>query len=184
MSSHNRDTTRTPNLQKRTDREIDNWIARHEEKGRTGDPLYLSLIEERNRRHGNGLTLKYSIPFLIGSARESRFVSYGDLADANSVAWNKARHKMNGTHGHLQDILCYCHARSWPLLTAIVVHKRHRETGEMDDFTLDGFVDGAQRLGYVALDRRQFLREHQKSCFSWAKSIQANSEEAEAFPSP
>lgn len=177
MSNHNQDTRKQPNLQSKTDKEIDNWIARHEENRRTDDSLYRLLIEERNRRHGQGLNLKSSISFLIGSARDRRFVSYGDLADASNVAWSKARHRMNGAHGHLQDILCYCHARKWPLLTAIVVHKRYRETGDMDDFTLDGFVEGAERLGFVVLDRKQFLKEHQETCFNWAKAAQAHFEE-------
>lgn len=77
----------------KTDEDIDTWIHNHERQGATTTTLYRALIEERNSRHGKGLRISVSIPFLSEAAREGRFVSYGELAERNSVEWTKARHR-------------------------------------------------------------------------------------------
>jgi hypothetical protein len=161
--------TQVSSLETKTDAEIDVWIANHERQGKTKSPLYLSLVEERSRRHGHGLTLNKSIATLIAAAKKRQFISYGELAEANGVAWTKARHRMNGKHGHLDDILAYCHSNGLPLLTAIVVQKGRLQTGEMDQFTLDGFIEGAQRIGVPVTDPIHFLAECQRECFDWAE---------------
>lgn len=161
------------NLVAKTDAEIDAWISNHETKGQTKSELYSALIEERNRRHGHGLSVAKSIDALIAAARENRFISYGELAEANGVSWTKARHRMNGKHGHLDDLLAYCHSKDLPLLTAIVVQKGKLATGEMDQFTLDGFIEGVERLGVPVLDPVSFLEECQNQCFSWAQQEKA-----------
>lgn len=161
------------NLTAKTDAEIDAWISNHETKRQTKSELYLALIEERNRRHGHGLSVEKSMAALTAAAREHRFISYGELAEANGVPWAKARHRMNGKHGHLDDLLAYCHSKDLPLLTAIVVQKGKLVTGEMDQFTLDGFVEGVERLGVPVPDPTSFLEECQNQCFNWAQQDQA-----------
>ena len=163
-------------LSKKTNSEIDAWIANHERLGKTTAELYQALIEERNRRHGHGLTIEKSVAALTAAAKRREFISYGELAEANGVPWTQARHRMNGKHGHLDDILAYCHAKTIPLRTAIVVQKGKLSTGDMDQFTLDGFIEGVQRLGIPVADAEHFLRDCQNHCFDWAQS--AASEEA------
>lgn len=157
-------------LAKKTDAEIDNWIANHERVGETKTDLYVSLIAERSRRHGHGLTIAKSMAALIAAARRHEFISYGELAEANEVPWTKARHRMNGKYGHLDDLLAHCHSNNLPLLTAIVVQKGKLASGEMDQFTLDGFIEGVQRLGIPVTDPSTFLENSQRECFEfdWA----------------
>jgi hypothetical protein len=37
-------------------------------------------------------------------------ISYGDLAKASAINWSRARHLMNGSHGHLDRLLELCYA--------------------------------------------------------------------------
>ena len=154
----------------KTDDDIDSWIRNHEEKGATDAPLYRDLIEERNRRHGKGLKLDVSIAYLRQAAKDKRFVGYGELAEANGVEWSQARYRMNGNHGHLEDILAYCNAHGLPLLTAIVVNKENLKTGAMEESTLKGFVAGCRWLGHSVTDGEKFLRQCQEECFEWGQS--------------
>jgi 5-methylcytosine-specific restriction protein B len=162
-------------LKGKTDTEIDAWISNHERLGKTQSELYLALIEERNLRHGHGLSISKSIEAMIAAAKENRFISYGELADANGMEWAKARHRMNGKHGHLDDLLAYCHSKGMPLLTAIVVQKGKLDSGSMDQFTLDGFVEGVQRLGVAVADPDSFLKRCQQECFEWAAAAVSSS---------
>jgi hypothetical protein len=158
------------NFKDKTDAEIDAWIANHERAGKTQSELYRALIEERNLRHGHGLSITKSVEAMISAAREKRFISYGELADANGIEWTKARHRMNGKHGHLDDLLAYCHSNGMPLLTAIVVQKGKLDSGDMDQFTMDGFIEGVERLGVAVTDRDGFLKKCQRECFEWAST--------------
>ena len=148
-----------------TDDEIETWIFNHERKRATHSQLYGHLVEERNRRHGQGLSLDVSIPFIIRAAKKRRFVSYGDLAEVNKQEWAKVRYPMNK---HLGDIISYSRNKGWPPLTAIVVNGENVETGDMEQTTLKGFVEAARWLGYdVADPAHLYLRKCQKDCFSW-----------------
>jgi hypothetical protein len=174
MTALEKKMTKELSLTDKSDAEIDMWIANHQRKRAMHTVLYQRLIEERNRRHGNGLTLRKSIPFLIKAAKEERFVSYGELAEANGAPFNKVRYRMNGSHGHLQDILDYCIARGWPLLTAIVVKKEDINDGMMDDSNRSGFTNAAQRAGKHVLAKWDFTFDQQESCFVWAKSFETD----------
>ncbi len=154
----------------KTDEEIDSWIANYERHNKTDSDFYRSLIEERGRRFGRGLNIDVSMRAMIEAAKAGRFISYGELAEANGIGWSKARYLMNGKHGHLDGLLAYCQAHGLPLFTAIVVQKGKLSSGEMDDFTLAGFVEGAQRVGRHVIDGRSFLAECQKECFAWSDS--------------
>ncbi|MEM5493282.1 hypothetical protein [Hoeflea sp. AS16] len=156
------------NLEIKSDADIDQWIANHERAGKTRSTLYQELIVDRNRRHGKGLDLATSIAALTRSAKEKRYISYGDLAAANGLTWSKARLRMNGKHGHMDDLLAYCHSHEMPLLTAIVVGRDHLDSGEMDDETINGFVAGSRRLGVSVSEPVAFLKQCQSECFEWA----------------
>lgn len=154
----------------KSDQEIATWIANHEAKGVTDSNLYRGLVEEYARRTGRGLNADTSLAHLMAVAREGRFTNYGAVAKASGVPWNKARHAMNGTGGHLDQLLSICHARSLPLFPAICVNQEGVETGTLSEEALKGFVKGAERLGYTVNDGDAFLRKCQKECFDWGKA--------------
>ena len=156
------------NLEIKSDADIDQWVANHERAGKTKDPLYQELIVERNRRHGKGLDIATSVAAMTKAAKENRYISYGDLAAANGLTWSKARLRMNGKHGHMDDLLAYCHSHEMPLLTAIVVGRNHLDSGEMDEDTVNGFVAGIRRLGVSVSEPIAFLKQCQSECFEWA----------------
>lgn len=157
------------NLSDKTNDEIITWIKNHEDKGVRDTPLYKALIEERNRRFSEKLKLSTSIAFLLKAAKAKQFVGYGELAAANGAKWsNKIRMAMSGKHGHLQNILDYCHLKQWPYLTAIVVSKDHLEDGSMEESTLNGFSDGLRNLGIHIADPAETLRRCQQDVFKWA----------------
>jgi hypothetical protein len=157
-------------LSAKTDYEIDTWIRNFEKKRKTDDPFYKKLLEERAKRQSRGLKSEVSLRHLIESAQAERYTTYGDLARASGVPWNLARHAMNGPHGHLDRLLEICHARDFPLLTAICVNQEGLRTGTLTGEALKGFIEGARRLGHEVTDENTFLRECQRECFEWAKS--------------
>jgi hypothetical protein len=159
-------------LASKTDDEIDTWITNHERAKKTDSDFYRSLIVERGRRHGRGLSIDASMNAMVQAAKNGRFISYGELAEANGIAWTKARHIMNGKHGHLDNLLAHCASNRLPLFTAIVVQKGKLASGEMDDFTLADFTEGAERIGRKVIDPRKFLSQCQDECFEWARNQQ------------
>jgi hypothetical protein len=156
-------------LSARTDDEIETWIANHEKRKAVDSPLYRALLEERARRFAKGLSVEVSLAHLVASARARRFTTYGDLAKANGMPWEKARHLMNGAHGHLDRLLDVCHARGLPLLTGLCVNQQGERTGELSPEALEGFARGARRIGRPVPDPREFLRRCQAECFDWAE---------------
>ncbi|UFX46950.1 hypothetical protein HAP47_0009910 [Bradyrhizobium sp. 41S5] len=157
-------------LTTKTDNEIDTWIGNYERKGATADALYKKLLEERAKRQSRGLKIEVSLRHLHEAAFAERFTTYGDLAEANGVPWNLARHAMNGSHGHLDILLDVCHARGIPLLTAVCVNQGGLASGELSEEALRGFVSGAKRVGYYVTDEKAFLSACQRECFEWARS--------------
>jgi hypothetical protein len=157
-------------LTSKSDAEIDTWISNHERLKKTDTELFRSLVVERGRRHGRGLSIDVSMQAMMQAAKNGKFISYGELAEANGIAWTKARHLMNGKHGHLDNLLAHCHANGLPLFTAIVVQKGKLESGDMEDFTLAGFVEGAERIGCSVTDDHEFLRLCQEACFTWTET--------------
>jgi hypothetical protein len=154
----------------KSDAEIDTWVSNHERLKKTDTDLYRSLVAEKGRRHGRGLSIDVSMQAMMHAAKNGDFISYGEIAEANGIAWTKARHLMNGKHGHLDNLLAHCHANGLPLFTAIVVQKGKLETVDMDDFTLAGFVEGAERIGRSVTNAREFLRLCQEECFAWSEA--------------
>jgi hypothetical protein len=158
------------NVDAKTDDEIETWIGNFERKGITHDPVYKRLLEERAKRQSRSLKPEVSMRHLYAMAQAGRFTTYGDLAKANGVPWNIARHAMNGAGGHLDRLLDICHARGMPLFTAICVNQAGLSSGGLSEEALKGFVGGAKRLGYHVTDESAFLHDCQVQCFEWAKS--------------
>jgi len=159
-------------LTKKTDAELNQWIANHERiPGGAAKPLYLKLLEERARRSQatQKLNLERSLDHLKASAIGQVCTTYGDLAAASAVDWSQARHQMNGPSGHLDRLLDLCHARGLPMLPAICVNQANVKTGELGDDALAGFVAGARRLGLLVADERDFHRQKRDECWSWGR---------------
>lgn len=154
-------------VQRLSDDELRNLIRNHQAKHATDRPLYRQAIEETHRRHGGTLDLDRSLAYLRAAAAQRRFVSYGELAEANGAEWDKVRYPMNT---HLWALVCLAHAKGWPMLSAMVVNKQHVATGHMEPATLTGFVGAANDLGYEITDAQSFLREQQEACFRWGNA--------------
>ena len=153
----------------KSDGEVCTWILNHEKRGETNSELYKSLLEERARRSSSGLKIENSLQHLIKSARQGIFTTYGHLAKASDVPWGRARHAMNGEHGHLDRLLDVCHVRGLPLLTALCVNQQGAETGRLSEDALRGFVNGAKRLGHSITSSDSVLQKCQQACFAWWK---------------
>ena len=158
-------------LTKKSQAEIERWIARHEEKGLTGDPLYIALLHERIRRahESQKLSLDVSLEHLKQAAIRQKCTTYGALAAASQVEWSKARHQMNGVNGHLDRLLDMCFLRKLPLLTAICVNQENVESGELGEDSLKGFATGAKRLGFKVSDALEFHRRCREECWEWGR---------------
>jgi len=163
------------NLEKLSNDQLKNQIANYERLLRTTDPLYGQLVQELAKRTGGDLKLEKSLEHLANAARQQRFTSYGALASASGVEWTKARHRMDGANGHLDQLLSVCRSRGLPLLPSICVNKNNINSGELDEHSLQGFVKGAERLGYTITDWKEFLHSCQQECFKWGQSYQGSS---------
>lgn len=148
------------------DQGLKNLMENHRRLGRTQEPAYGAAAREWNARHGGGLDLETSLAHLRQAAREGRFVSYGELAEANGATWDKVRYPMNA---HLWAPVEHANHRGWPMLSAMIVNKRHRETGEMEPETLAGFIAAAKALKYDVTDEVEFLKEQQARCLDWGR---------------
>jgi hypothetical protein len=116
-------------------------------------------------RKGAGLEFKKTLNLLWKAARQRRFVTYKDIADANGASWNKVRFAMIG---HLFDLNQGAAHRGIPMLSAIVVDKIHVKTGRKEPSGLKGFVEGARLLGFPVDDPEAFHMAQQQACFIWA----------------
>jgi hypothetical protein len=144
-----------------------NLIANHRKKGETSSKLYLDAMGELEARTGRGLDFDKSFEVIRRAAKEHRFVSYKELADASGAEWSRVHYEIGG---HLWRLVEYAWRRGWPMLSAIVVNKQNTVTGAMEPETLKGFLRAARDLGYVVTDEDQFLREQQDEVFNWAQA--------------
>lgn len=155
----------------KTDSEIDQWIVNFEKRGQANAALYYELLEERGRRSSKrpGLDLEKSLSALKQAAISGICITYGDLAKASGVDWSKARHQMNGKHGHLDRLLEICHARQLPLLTAICVNQSGLQHGELEKNALSGFAEGSRRIGRSFADELTFHHACREECWAWGR---------------
>lgn len=156
------------------DAEIESWIRNHENVGKTSEPLYRELLEERARRTQAKQKLDFgiSLEHLKQTAIHQTCTSYGELAKASGVDWSTARHQMNGPNGHLDRLLDICHARGLPLLTAICVNQDKIAVRELSEEALAGFVAGARRLGLKVTNPVEFHHRCRRDCWEWGARVQ------------
>lgn len=125
------------------------------------------------------LDLKKTYRAVLDAARDRRFISYGDLANANDAEWNKVRYKMNL---HLGQLVEFAVANDWPLLSAIVVNKKDTKNGDLKGKALKGFIDFAKELDFDIGDQTSFVKQQQQAIFKWAQNapdeLEINEDEA------
>lgn len=142
-------------------------IGNHRAKQRTDAPLYVEALGELARREGKGLNFDKTKEIVLKAARERRFLSYKEIADASDVEWGQAHYAIGD---HLYKLVEYAHLHGWPLLSAIVVNKPNVATGDMEPSTLKGFIGAARFLKIPVTDEQAFLRAEQQRVFEWAQS--------------
>ena len=113
----------------------------------------------------NRLDLKKTYRAILDAARNERFISFGDLARANSIEWQQVRREMNRHLGSLVEIAA---ARDWPALSVIVVKQNDVETGNLSGKTRDGFIKAAKAFGYEVSDPAAFVEKQRQEMFDWA----------------
>ena len=146
--------------------QLENLIVNHRRKRATNAPLSIDALRELEKRKGKGLDFEKSLSIILEAAREARFLSYRELADANGADWSQVRYAIGG---HLWKLAEYGHLKEQLLLSAIVVNKPNVETGKMEPDTLKGFIGAARELGYPITDEQAFLKEQQARVFAWAR---------------
>lgn len=104
---------------------------------------------------------------ILSAAKQKRFISYGDLAEASNVPWSQARRPMPQQLGRLATI---AHKRGWPLLSSIVVNKENLQSGHIDGTALEGFLSAARMVGLAVDDPPAFVRNQQQQVFDWART--------------
>ncbi len=150
--------------------QLENVIENHRRKRATEAPLYIDALRELEKRKGKGLDFDKSLSIILNAARERRFLSYRELADASAADWGQVRYAIGG---HLWKLVEYSHLRHGILLSAIVVNKPNVDTGKMEPETLRGFISAARELRYPITDEEAFLREQQDRVFAWAQDRSA-----------
>jgi 5-methylcytosine-specific restriction protein B len=105
---------------------------------------------------------------IVEAAKARRFVSYGHLAEASGVPWNKAHRPLPVLLGRL---VLLAHVRGWPMLSAITVNKDELESGRLTGSSLSGFLSAAKSIGLdPGGDPDAFVRDQQARVFEWARS--------------
>ena len=113
----------------------------------------------------SALSIEKTYRAILTSARERRFVTYGDLAAASGVPWGQARLPMNR---HLDDFSKRAHQHGCPLLSSIVVTAENRESGIIEGDSLNGLLTAAKLVGFPTTDPLALVKEQQKLVFAWA----------------
>lgn len=97
-------------------------MTNHRSRGATGSTGYVAALRELERRIGRGLDFDTTCRVIRDAARQRRFVSYKELADASGVQRSQVRYAMSE---HLWRLVEYAHRMKWPMLSAIVVNKQN-----------------------------------------------------------
>lgn len=143
--------------------EIENHLA-WQRSGKPYSAANKERLTELQRAHGerDGLNFETSRAAIINAASEGRFISYGDLAEANGVDWNRAYRQIGN---HLWMLVQWSHGQGLPMLSAIVVNKQNLASGNMEPETIAGFCRAAEELGYKFDDAVEFLKQQQDAVF-------------------
>ena len=113
------------------------------------------------------LNLETTYSFILEAARDGRFVSYGQLAEANGASWPNVRYQMPK---HLDALVMIAAKHKWPLVTAIVVNQNDVETGKLEGTAREGFISAAREAGYDVSNPDEFVKAQQSQVFEWAKT--------------
>ncbi|MGB0439880.1 MAG: hypothetical protein ACPGFC_07225, partial [Paracoccaceae bacterium] len=144
-----------------TDQHLKTLIQDHKTQGATDRPLYQLALKELDRR--TPYQLQISLDLIIQAARDRRFLTYKELADAHGIPWSVARLTLPA---HLWTLVEWAHGEGLPMLSAIIVTKHNRHTGRMEPPTLAGFIEAAHQLGHTVTDAETFLRDQQRAIFA------------------
>jgi hypothetical protein len=156
---------------KLSDDQLKNLIENHRRKNATAAPAYVDALREWQVRKGKGLEFEKSFYIIKAAAREHRFLSYKELADASGADWGQVHYSIGN---HLWELVEFAYRKGWPMLSAIVVNKPNVGSGKMEPETLKGFIAAAHDLDYVITDEEAFLREQQAKVFAWASASDAS----------
>jgi hypothetical protein len=146
--------------------QLETLIENHRRKNATTAPLYLEALPELEKRKGKGLEFAKSLSIILKAAKDGDFLSYKELADASGVDWGQAHYAIGE---HLWRLVEYSHLKHGVLLSAIVVNKPNKDTGQMEPGALKGFIGAARLLGYPIVGEEAFLKEQQARVFAWAQ---------------
>jgi len=100
---------------------------------------------------------------ILSAARARRFLAFADVAAANGAHWPRVRRQMGA---HLKGVCADSLAAGGPMISALVVNRRHVATGAMEPETLAGFLAAARELGFAWEDGKAFLRAQQAATFA------------------
>lgn len=154
-----------------SDNELKQWIENHEKARKTNLPRYSLLIDELAKRleSRHKLSVALSIQHLKSCSIQEKYTTYGELAEVSRVPWSQARMHMNGSHGHLDTLLRYCHSNNLPYFPAICVNQKMREIGKLEDVALEGFIKGIHRLGINTNNAEAYHEFCCKQCWEWGR---------------
>ena len=107
--------------------QLENLIENHGKQRATDAPMYLDALRELEKRKGKGLDFDKSLSIILKAAKERRFLSYKELADASGADWGQVHYAIGP---HLWKLVEYADRKGWPLLSAIVVNKPNVDTGK------------------------------------------------------
>jgi len=113
---------------------------------------------------GRLLDIDTTLALIRTAAQERCYLAYVDVAFANGAEWARVRRHMRD---HLVAV-CRAALEGGPLVSSIVVNRRHVGTGAMEPETLAGFLAAARDLGFAWDDGQAFRREQQAATFRWA----------------
>ncbi|KAA2237762.1 hypothetical protein [Salinarimonas soli] len=104
---------------------------------------------------------------ILSAARAGRYLAFADVAEANGAEWRRVRRQMGA---HLKGVCALAMERGGPMISSVVVNRRHVATGAMEPETLAGFLAAARELGFTVEDAERFLRAQQAATHAFAAS--------------
>ena len=104
---------------------------------------------------------------LLAAAKEQSLLTFDDLAIANDVDRKTARAQLRKHLGKLSKI---GHGLGWPLLSAIVVEEKDRQSGNLVGSALNEFLAVAKSTGAEVGDSSNFLAREREKVFHWAST--------------
>ena len=110
------------------------------------------------------LDIEVTYATILAAARESRLVSYEEIADAHNGNLFEVYDEI---FDHLEDILKVCSKRNWPAITVIVVNPGTRVLNGM---ALVRFAFSVKSAGYRFDDAGKFVIDQTAWVFEWAKT--------------